>query len=198
MVLSRRYLSGSRLVKTANNKFKCPAEDLLSKGDSHKLESCRELDRLINELTHAEEEYLPLTEHGFSFLAEKEKVTITIKNLRKEVANLKSELIKNNNQIASLNERHKKILNVYEILLKKHAILNKDYILLEQENRELDKLAKLFKEIEELSKKIRMLYEEIEKLKKKNELLSCLLTPMSIIGYNFQIYVLHPLLELNI
>ncbi|CAG8513521.1 10650_t:CDS:1, partial [Dentiscutata heterogama] len=41
------------------------AEDLLFKRDSHKVEPCRELDRLINELMCAEEKYLPLTEHGY-------------------------------------------------------------------------------------------------------------------------------------
>ena len=36
------------------------AEHLLLKVDSYKIKSCRELDRLINELTYAEEKYLPL------------------------------------------------------------------------------------------------------------------------------------------
>ncbi|CAG8854618.1 45619_t:CDS:1, partial [Gigaspora margarita] len=41
------------------------AEHLLFKTDSHKEESCRELDRLINELTRAEEKYLPLIKHRY-------------------------------------------------------------------------------------------------------------------------------------
>lgn len=41
------------------------AEDLLINLDSHKVEPCRELDKLIDELTLAEEKYLPLTEHGY-------------------------------------------------------------------------------------------------------------------------------------
>ncbi|CAG8831904.1 43605_t:CDS:2 [Gigaspora margarita] len=36
-----------------------------SKVASYKIEPCRELNRLINELTHVKEKYLPLTEHGF-------------------------------------------------------------------------------------------------------------------------------------
>ncbi|CAG8491782.1 28914_t:CDS:2 [Gigaspora margarita] len=50
----RKYLSDSRR-----------ANDLLLRVDSCKIEPCRELDRLINELTHTEEKYLPLTKHGF-------------------------------------------------------------------------------------------------------------------------------------
>ncbi|CAG8814286.1 44026_t:CDS:2 [Gigaspora margarita] len=41
------------------------AGHLLFKKDSHKEESCKELDRLINELTRAKEKYLPLIEHGY-------------------------------------------------------------------------------------------------------------------------------------
>ncbi|CAG8607882.1 27528_t:CDS:2, partial [Dentiscutata erythropus] len=227
------------------------AEDLLFKRDSYKVKPYRKLDRLINELTHAEEKYLPLTEHEYSVkqvfaqsrqsilqlqenfkmftqhqlslnqtimnkkvLAEKEKVATTIENLCKEVANLKSELIKNNKQIESLNERHKKLLNSYGSLLNNHTVLKEDYValsennsdyyaercyLLVQENSELVKRnLELFEEIEWLHKEIRTLYDEIEKLKKRNESLSCLLIPMWIIGYDSQIYVLHPLLELNI
>ncbi|CAG8538352.1 473_t:CDS:2 [Dentiscutata erythropus] len=120
------------------------AEDLLFKRDSHKVEPCKKLDRLINELTRAEEKYLPLTEHRYpvkqvfaqsrQILAEKEKVATTIENLRKKVANLKSELIKNNKQIESLNERHKKLLNSYESLLNNHAILKEDYVALLENN----------------------------------------------------------------
>ncbi|CAG8621993.1 9130_t:CDS:2, partial [Scutellospora calospora] len=59
--------------------------------DSHKVEPYIELDRLINELTRAEEKYLPLTEYEIllnnltqtilnkKVLAEKEKVATTIK-----------------------------------------------------------------------------------------------------------------------
>ncbi|CAG8684869.1 3531_t:CDS:2 [Gigaspora rosea] len=122
------------------------AEDLLSKGDSYKVEPCRELDRLINVLTRAEEKYLPLTEYGYpvkhltqtilnkKVLAEREKVATTIKNLHKEVANLKNELIENNKRITSLNESHKKLLNTYESLLKNHAILKEDHVALLDNN----------------------------------------------------------------
>ncbi|CAG8548978.1 8710_t:CDS:2 [Cetraspora pellucida] len=41
------------------------AENLLFKVDSHKEDSCRELDKLIDELSRAEEKYLPLTEYGY-------------------------------------------------------------------------------------------------------------------------------------
>ncbi|CAG8829783.1 32673_t:CDS:2, partial [Gigaspora margarita] len=222
-----------------------------------------ELDRLINELTRAEEKYLPLIEHGYpvkhvftqsrqSILqlkenfktftqrqfsltqtilykrvsAEKEKVATTIENLRKEVANLKNELFKNNKQIALLTERHKKLLDTHESLLKNHTTLKDDYDallennsnyyvehcrLLEQENCVLvNRNLELFEETEELRKEIEILFEEIEKLKKRNESLSCmidsiwdcfsnkiLLVVYTNVDYS-QIYVLNPLLELNI
>ncbi|CAG8838722.1 15068_t:CDS:2, partial [Gigaspora margarita] len=181
---------------------------------------------LINELTHAEEKYLPLIEHEYpvkhvftqscqSILqlktnfktftqrqlsltqtilykrvsAEKEKVATTIKNLHKEVANLKNELIKNNKQIALFTERHKKLLDTHKSLLKNHTTLKDDYDallknnsdyyvecchLLEQENCILvNQNLELFEETEELCKEIKILFEEIEKLKKRNESLSC-------------------------
>ncbi|CAG8804684.1 7507_t:CDS:2, partial [Cetraspora pellucida] len=120
------------------------AENLLFKVDSHKEDSCRELDKLIDKLSRAEEKYLPLTKYGYpvkkvfdqshQILAEKEKVKAIIENLRIEVANLKCELIKNNNQIMLLNERHKKLLSTYKSLLMDHTILNKDYVALLENN----------------------------------------------------------------
>ncbi|CAG8611283.1 14469_t:CDS:2 [Racocetra persica] len=174
------------------------AKNLLFKVDSHKEDSCKKIDRLINELSYAEKMYLPLTEHGYpvkkifdqsrqsilklqeSFrtftqrqlsliqtilnekvLAEKKKVTATIENLRIEVANLKYELIKNNNQIMLLNKSDYYIERCY---------------LLEQENSVLVKQnLELFEEIRELRKEIEILYEEINKLKKRNESLSCVI-----------------------
>ncbi|CAG8546036.1 19119_t:CDS:2 [Racocetra fulgida] len=53
------------------------AENLLFKVDSHKEDSCREIDRLINELSRAEEN-LTQTILNEKVLAEKEKVTATI------------------------------------------------------------------------------------------------------------------------
>ncbi|CAG8758942.1 6096_t:CDS:2, partial [Cetraspora pellucida] len=139
------------------------AKNLLFKVDLHKEVSCSELDKLIDELSCAEGKYpvkkvfdqsrqsiLQLQENFMKFtqcqlsltqtilnekvLAEKEKVKATIENLCIEVAKLKCELIKNNDQIVLLNKRHKKLLSTYESLLMNHAILNEDYIALLENN----------------------------------------------------------------
>ncbi|CAG8853614.1 45949_t:CDS:2, partial [Gigaspora margarita] len=122
---------------------------LLFKKD--KEESCRELDRLINELTRAEEKYLPFIEHGYpvkyvftqslQISAEKEKVETTIENLHKEVANLKNELNKKNKQIELLTERHKKLLDMHESLLKNHTTLKDDALLENNSNYYLEWLS---------------------------------------------------------
>ncbi|CAG8785534.1 13005_t:CDS:2, partial [Gigaspora margarita] len=160
------------------------AGHLLFKEDSNKEESYRELDRLINKLTRAEEKYLPLIEHGYPV---KYVFTQIIRFMQKG-CNLKNELIKNNKQIALFTERHKKLLDMYESLLKNHTTFKDDYdallennsdyyiehcCLLEQENCVLN--LELFEETEELCKEIEILFEEIEKLKKRNESLSCII-----------------------
>ncbi|CAG8453865.1 5975_t:CDS:2 [Cetraspora pellucida] len=119
MLPQRKHLSGGRLYSKLD-------ENLLFKVDSHKEDLCKELDRLINKLTNAEIKYLPLTKYEYpvkqlfdqshQIIAEKEKVKATIENLRTEVANLKCELIKNNDQIMLLNKRHKKLLSTSESL----------------------------------------------------------------------------------
>ncbi|RIB20992.1 hypothetical protein C2G38_2177846 [Gigaspora rosea] len=229
----RKHLGGDKLVKTTGKKFKCPncssnfnshtevvnhvkeihqttrVEHLLLKVDSRQIKSCRELDRLINELTRAEEKYLPLIEHGYpvkqvfdqsrqSIWQLKENFkTFTQRqfSLNKPILHKRAlaekEKVAEKGVIASLTERHKKLPDTHESLLKNHATLKKDYdALLENNSVERCRLLEqencvLINRNLELFEEIEELRKEIETLKKRNESLSCVIV---IDDFNFQSY----------
>ncbi|CAG8480939.1 2607_t:CDS:2 [Gigaspora rosea] len=225
----RKHLGGDKLVKTTGKKFKCPncssnfnshtevvnhqyELSIIRKTsvvqfdpaqidvDSRQIKSCRELDRLINELTRAEEKYLPLIEHGYPVKQVFDQSRQSIWQLKENFKTFTQRQFSLNKPILhkralaekeKVAEKHKKLPDTHESLLKNHATLKKDYDallennsvercrLLEQENCVLiNRNLELFEEIEELRK-------EIETLKKRNESLSCVIV---IDDFNFQSY----------
>lgn len=81
-------------------------------------------------------------------------------SFRKEVANLKTELIENNKQIAILNEMHADLLDKYKRLQKDYTILRNDNVALLENNSDyyVERCRLLVQENNVLVKRVSFLY----------------------------------------